>query len=43
MSQQPELGFPLMVDEVVMMGRYPHFAFTPGKKIILSVMKCWNG
>jgi iron complex transport system ATP-binding protein len=32
MSQQPELGFPLMVDEVVMMGRYPHFTFNPGKK-----------
>src|SRR5258705_6236272 len=32
MSQQPELSFPLMVDEVVMMGRYPHFVFNPGKK-----------
>ena len=32
MSQQPELSFPLIVDEVVMMGRYPHFNFTPGKK-----------
>lgn len=32
MSQQPELSFPLQVDEVVMMGRYPHFAFNPGKK-----------
>ena len=32
MSQQPELSFPLTVDEVVMMGRYPHFAFNPGKK-----------
>ena len=32
MSQQPELSFPLMVDEVVMMGRYPHFNFNPGKK-----------
>lgn len=32
MSQQPELSFPLMVDEVVMMGRYPHFAFNPGRK-----------
>src|SRR4051794_18469095 len=27
MSQQPELGFPLSVEEVVMMGRYPHFSF----------------
>lgn len=32
MSQQPELSFPLTVDEVVMMGRYPHFTFNPGKK-----------
>jgi iron complex transport system ATP-binding protein len=32
MSQQPELSFPLMVEEVVMMGRYPHFVFNPGKK-----------
>ena len=32
MSQQPELSFPLMVEEVVMMGRYPHFNFNPNKK-----------
>ena len=32
MSQQPELSFPLMVEEVVMMGRYPHFTFNPSKK-----------
>jgi len=32
MSQQPELNFPLAVDEVVMMGRYPHFNFNPAKK-----------
>ncbi|MEP6713613.1 MAG: heme ABC transporter ATP-binding protein [Ferruginibacter sp.] len=32
MSQQPELSFPLTVDEVVMMGRYPHFTFNPNKK-----------
>lgn len=32
MSQQPELGFPLSVEEVVMMGRYPHYTFNPGKK-----------
>ena len=32
MSQQPQLDFPLLVDEVVMMGRYPHFTFNPGKK-----------
>jgi len=29
MSQQPELSFPLTVDEVIMMGRYPHFEFRP--------------
>lgn len=34
MSQQPELSFPLTVEEVVMMGRYPHFAFSPNKKDI---------
>lgn len=32
MSQQPELSFPLTVEEVVMMGRYPHFNFNPSKK-----------
>ncbi|HUR66084.1 MAG TPA: heme ABC transporter ATP-binding protein [Chitinophagaceae bacterium] len=32
MSQQPDLSFPLTVEEVVMMGRYPHFKFNPGKK-----------
>lgn len=32
MSQQPELHFPLLVEEVIMMGRYPHFEFNPGKK-----------
>ncbi len=32
MSQQPELNFPLSVEEVIMMGRYPHFAFNPGKR-----------
>jgi iron complex transport system ATP-binding protein len=32
LSQQPELSFPLTVEEVVMMGRYPHFTFHPGKK-----------
>jgi iron complex transport system ATP-binding protein len=34
MSQQPELSFPLTVEEVVMMGRYPHFNFNPSKKDI---------
>ncbi len=32
MTQQPELSFPLSVEEVVMMGRYPHFDFNPAKK-----------
>jgi iron complex transport system ATP-binding protein len=34
MSQQADLGFPLLVEEVVMMGRYPHFTFSPNKKDI---------
>ncbi len=34
MSQQPELGFPLTVEEVVIMGRYPHFMFNPSRKDI---------
>lgn len=34
LSQQPELSFPLTVDEVIMMGRYPHFHFSPTKKDI---------
>ncbi|MGB8192073.1 MAG: heme ABC transporter ATP-binding protein [Chitinophagaceae bacterium] len=34
MSQQTELSFPLTVEEVVMMGRYPHFSFNPNKKDI---------
>ena len=45
MSQQPELSFPLTVDEVVMMGRYPHFNFNPGKNdedICNEVMRKMN-
>lgn len=45
MSQQPELSFPLMVEEVVMMGRYPHFIFNPNKKdkdICQEVMERMN-
>jgi iron complex transport system ATP-binding protein len=45
MSQQPELSFPLMVEEVVMMGRYPHFTFNPNKKdnaICRQVMERMN-
>ena len=34
LNQQPELSFPLLVEEVVMMGRYPHFSFNPNKKDI---------
>ena len=32
MSQQTELSFPLTAEEVVMMGRYPHFDFNPSRK-----------
>ena len=32
MSQQPDLHFPLTVEEVVMMGRYPHFRMNPRRK-----------
>jgi iron complex transport system ATP-binding protein len=32
MSQLPTLSFPLKVSDVVMMGRYPHFHFSPTKK-----------
>lgn len=32
LGQQPELSFPMTVEEVVMMGRYPHFNTNPGKK-----------
>lgn len=45
MSQQPELSFPLLVEEVVMMGRYPHFHFQPNKKdhdICHAVMERMN-
>jgi iron complex transport system ATP-binding protein len=30
MSQLPELHFPVRVDDIVMMGRYPHFAYRHG-------------
>ena len=42
MSQQPELSFPMPVEEVVMMGRYPHFEFNPSahdKQICNDVME----
>lgn len=32
MSQQPELHFPLTIEEVVMMGRYPHFNYRHSQK-----------
>ncbi len=31
LSQQVDIGFPLEVEEVVMMGRYPHFEINPTK------------
>jgi len=34
LSQQTELGFPMKVEEVVMLGRNPHFEFNPSKKDI---------
>src|SRR5678815_5983906 len=34
MSQQADLGFPLLVEEVVLMGRYSYFTFNPYKKDI---------
>jgi iron complex transport system ATP-binding protein len=42
MSQHAELNFPLAVEEVIMMGRYPHFNFVPSRKdhqICEEVMK----
>lgn len=32
LSQESELAFPLSVEEVVMMGRYPHFSLKPSVK-----------
>jgi len=34
LSQQVDISFPLLAEEVVMMGRYPHFVSNPGKKDI---------
>jgi iron complex transport system ATP-binding protein len=31
LSQMTEIGFPLSVEEIVMMGRYPHFDVNPSK------------
>jgi iron complex transport system ATP-binding protein len=41
MSQLPELHFPLRVEDIVGMGRYPHFSFQPSRKdrqIIVAAM-----
>lgn len=32
LSQHIDISFPLLVEEVIMMGRYPHFNSVPGKK-----------
>lgn len=34
LSQQVDISFPLSVEEVIMMGRYPHFEITPTKNDI---------
>lgn len=42
LSQSNELSFPLTVSEVVMMGRYPHFDFSPSAndyKVVEEVME----
>ena len=33
MSQATGIEFSLTAEEVVMMGRYPHFVFNPGKRM----------
>jgi iron complex transport system ATP-binding protein len=45
MSQQPELNFPLTAEEVILMGRYPHFHIAPKKRdldIVEEVMQRMN-
>ncbi|MBS1663475.1 MAG: heme ABC transporter ATP-binding protein [Bacteroidetes bacterium] len=37
MTQLPELSFPLSVNEIVMMGRYPHFSFRPSARDVSIV------
>ncbi len=37
LSQHSELSFPLSVEEVVLMGRYPHFTFKPDAHDLLIV------
>lgn len=42
LSQQTELSFPMMVEEVVMLGRNPHFEFNPSKKDLEIVNEVIN-
>lgn len=37
LSQQNSLSMPFQVEEVVMMGRYPHFSHRPGRKDTVAV------
>lgn len=42
LSQQTELSFPMLVEEVVMLGRNPHFEFNPSKKDLEIVNEVIN-
>ena len=42
LSQQTELSFPMTVEEVVMLGRNPHFEFNPSKKDLEIVNEVIN-
>jgi len=42
LSQQTELSFPMIVEEVVMLGRNPHFEFNPSKKDVEIVKEAMN-
>lgn len=45
LSQAIEIAFPLMVHEVVMMGRYPHFSGRPGvfdERVVDEVMRFFD-
>jgi iron complex transport system ATP-binding protein len=42
LSQQTELSFPMTVEEVVMLGRNPHFEFNPTKKDLEIVKEVIN-
>jgi len=42
LSQQTELSFPMLVEEVVMLGRNPHFEFNPSKKDLEIVKEVIN-